>query len=315
MFEFRKEHRNSAMTDIRDVGRSVNTHMDDVLAANSSKRDFIKNLRKHIDDVKGKAFSDTEKTETYGIPHSLQTKGLTLEGRQPRELRRLIANDIQEHWKDMYQNMKTTCARDDMLEGVAKYVPRYLDKLNGLIASPNKVYNAWHIDNDDLFVKTYSIESTFHARVPEVQLCACCGGILSEKVIDRSVTLEIASLVTSAENCQVCDLLIRVILDHVSDDGSIKLFRTKTGLNAGSGGQRLVRIGAHTNASSWTNTSLPLGRPILPDPDRTARFHLLCAWTRWCDQNHSCNKPADANTMFPTRVLDVGGLENMAPGD
>ena len=103
----------------------------------------------------------------------------------------------------------------------------------------------WHIDNDDLFAKTYCTESPSTARDSELQMCTCCKGILSEKLIDKLVTVEIASLVASAESCQVCNLLIRVFLDDVSDDGSIKLFRTKAGLNTGSGGKRLVGIGAY----------------------------------------------------------------------
>lgn len=93
--------------------------MDDILAASSSKRDFIKNFRKHLDDVKKKARSDSEKTETSEIARFLQTKGLTSEFRQFGDVRNILANDLQEHWKDMYQSMKLTCARDDMPEGVS----------------------------------------------------------------------------------------------------------------------------------------------------------------------------------------------------
>ncbi|XPS77649.1 hypothetical protein M3J09_009677 [Ascochyta lentis] len=311
MFQFREEHYSSATTDVSAFGRSVNARMDEILSANNRKRGFIKNLRKHLDDVKGKALSDSEKTETFEISRFLQTKGLAMESRQPSEMRKILANDLQEHWKDMYQDMKSTCARDDMPEGIAKYVPRYLDKLNNLVASPSKTYNAWRINNDDLFAETYCTELPFTTRGSEVQMCTCCKGILSEKLIDRSVTVEIARFLTSAGSCQVCNLLIRAFLDDVSNDGSIKLFRTKTGLNAGSGEKRLMRIGAHQDGSSWAKASIPLGRPVLPDPDRTVRFHLLCAWSRWCDRNHGCNKPADATTTFPTRVLDVGGLEDL----
>ncbi|UPX11427.1 uncharacterized protein EKO05_0002033 [Ascochyta rabiei] len=312
MFQFREEHYySSATTDLRAVGSSVNTRMDDILSAKSSTRGFIKNFRKHLDDVKGKALSDSEKTETFGIPRFLERNGLTLETRHSSEMRNIIANDLQESWKDMYQGMKSTYARDNVPAGIAKYVPKYLDKLNSLVASPNKLYNAWHIDNDDLFAQTYCTESPSTARGSEVQMCTCCKRFLSEKLIDRSVDVEIASLLASAESCQVCNLLIRVSLDDMTDDGSIKFFRTRTGLNTSSSGKRLVRISAYTNTSSWTKNSVPLGRPILPDPDRTMRFHLLRAWTHWCDQNHGCNKPADADPWFPTRVLDVGGLEDI----
>lgn len=107
------------------------------------------------------------------------------------------------------------------------------------------MYNAWHIDNEDLFAKTYCTESPSIARGSEVQMCICCKGILSEKLIDRSVIVEIASVVASAESCQVCNLLIRVFLDDASDDGNIKLFRTRTGLNTDSSRKRLVSTNPH----------------------------------------------------------------------
>lgn len=48
------------------------------------------------------------------------------------------------------------------------------------------------------------------------------------------------------------------------------------------------------------------------------RFQLLRAWDRWCDTNHNCNKTRDQDepTIFPTRVLDIGGLQDLgsAPG-
>lgn len=132
----------------------------------------------------------------------------------------------------------------------------------------------WHIDNDDLFAKTYCAVSPSTVWGSEVQMCTCCKSILSEKLIDRSVTVEIASLVASTENCRVCNLLIRVFLDGVSDDGSIKLFRTKMGLNTGSGGKRLVRIGAHTSKFAENLhgmveriCGLNLGRRIQPDKE------------------------------------------------
>lgn len=61
--------------------------------------------------------------------------------------------------------------------------------------------------------------------------------------------------------------------------------------------------------------NVPIGHPILPDRDRIARFHLLCAWLRQCDTLHPCNKRSDLRKHFLTRVLDVGGLEDVpAPG-
>lgn len=52
---------------------------------------------------------------------------------------------------------------------------------------------------------------------------------------------------------------------------------------------------------------------MMPIPDRAERFHLLGAWVRWCNANHDCNKTRNRGEPrgFPTRVLDVGGLQDM----
>lgn len=58
----------------------------------------------------------------------------------------------------------------------------------------------------------------------------------------------------------------------------------------------------------------PISRPI-SSHDRKSRFNLLRAWMGQCDKFHSCMERRNT-TFFPTRVLDVGGLEDMdfAPG-
>lgn len=59
---------------------------------------------------------------------------------------------------------------------------------------------------------------------------------------------------------------------------------------------------------------IPVGRPI-SSHDRKMRFNLLRTWIEQCDQFHPCLQRR-STTFFPTRVLDVGGLEGMgfAPG-
>jgi len=76
-------------------------------------------LRKHVDDTKGKTLSDSEKTETFGIPRYLQNKGLTLESHHWSEMRNILANDIQGGWKEFYQGMRSTYTENNMPRGVS----------------------------------------------------------------------------------------------------------------------------------------------------------------------------------------------------
>jgi hypothetical protein len=62
-----------------------------------------------------------------------------------------------------------------------------------------------------------------------------------------------------------------------------------------------------TEYAVHTKSSAPIGLPILPEPDNPARFSLLRAWLRWCDESHGCNKhQGESKTALPTRVLYVG---------
>jgi hypothetical protein len=57
---------------------------------------------------------------------------------------------------------------------------------------------------------------------------------------------------------------------------------------------------------------LPIGRPILSEPDSAARSTLLLAWLRRCNQEHECIRdPVDFEPVLPTRLLHVGKLEDL----
>ncbi|OWY56227.1 HET-like protein [Alternaria alternata] len=55
---------------------------------------------------------------------------------------------------------------------------------------------------------------------------------------------------------------------------------------------------------------IPIGFPVLPEPEGAARFALLRTWLEWCDTNHACNrenvKPQRAS---PTRLVYVGHVD------
>ncbi|KAH8723294.1 heterokaryon incompatibility protein-domain-containing protein [Phaeosphaeriaceae sp. PMI808] len=91
------------------------------------------------------------------------------------------------------------------------------------------------------------------------------------------------------------------------DDGNIDIKRTRSALRAEAGGPRLLRFCTDPGYAVQTKSSAPIGLPILPEPDKPARFSLLRAWLRWCDESHSCNEhQGESKTALPTRVLYVG---------
>jgi hypothetical protein len=56
----------------------------------------------------------------------------------------------------------------------------------------------------------------------------------------------------------------------------------------------------------------PIGRPILPDLDSSARSALLLTWLDWCDKSHNCNRNrVGLGTGLPTRLLHVGPLKEL----
>jgi hypothetical protein len=52
---------------------------------------------------------------------------------------------------------------------------------------------------------------------------------------------------------------------------------------------------------------IPIGFPVLPQPESAARFTLLRTWLKWCDTNHDCNRQnVGPQGASPTRLIYVG---------
>jgi hypothetical protein len=52
---------------------------------------------------------------------------------------------------------------------------------------------------------------------------------------------------------------------------------------------------------------IPIGFPVLPEPESATRFALLRTWLEQCDTNHACNQQnARSQGASPTRLICVG---------
>jgi hypothetical protein len=52
---------------------------------------------------------------------------------------------------------------------------------------------------------------------------------------------------------------------------------------------------------------IPIGFPVLPEPESAARFALLRSWVKWCDSTHACNQQdGRSQGASPTRLIFVG---------
>ncbi|KAH6625898.1 heterokaryon incompatibility protein-domain-containing protein [Boeremia exigua] len=171
-------------------------------------------------------------------------------------------------------------------------------------------YNDWRLQYDDDFAKTYysTIWTHPHLRTYATWCCYCCQRILLEEHYGEPAVIPLTDLIDSAQRCQICSLLLRSSIDHVSEDGNIRLLRNHAGIRADFYGPRLVRFSADPNLPERQRHRVPIGRPLLADHDRTARIQLLRAWLQQCDKTHRCNERS-TDMVFPTRVLDVDGLQ------
>jgi hypothetical protein len=53
--------------------------------------------------------------------------------------------------------------------------------------------------------------------------------------------------------------------------------------------------------------NIPIGFPVLPEPESAARFALLRSWLEWCDTTHGCNQQnVRSQGASPTRLIYVG---------
>jgi hypothetical protein len=169
-----------------------------------------------------------------------------------------------------------------------------------------------------------------------VQCCTCCSTLVNgtSEFAERSVSL--SDICTSAESCQICELIVRTLQRcRHEDKRNVDIVREGAALRVGREGPRILRFcadpdqylqllscaGQSSDLLAFLTikprmdpySEIPIGFPVLPEPEDPARFRLLRAWLRWCDESHDCNKhQGESETVLPTRVLYVGDLD--APG-
>jgi hypothetical protein len=116
------------------------------------------------------------------------------------------------------------------------------------------MYNSWYLSHDDTFANRFCADSPSPLQAVATRPCSCCKNILAENHLDKAFGLKLADILASAEQCGICNLLVRAFLDDVRDDGIINLFRTNAALRAGTGGRRLVRFSTDTSKHSMHNS-------------------------------------------------------------
>lgn len=124
---------------------------------------------------------------------------------------------------------------------------------------------------------------------------------------DSNVALSEVS--AAGKNCQVCALLLRTVKRHLNDDDdpNVHIVREGSALKIGSEGHRILRLCSDSEDSVGPDTGIQISFPVLPEAENPARFALLRAWLRWCDEAHDCNKhDAKSKPVLPTRLLYVG---------
>jgi hypothetical protein len=66
-----------------------------------------------------------------------------------------------------------------------------------------------------------------------------------------------------------------------------------------------------TECLTDTGQGVQISFPVLPEAESPARFALLRAWLRSCDESHGCNKQdAESKAALPSRLLYVGSPDS-----
>lgn len=104
------------------------------------------------------------------------------------------------------------------------------------------MYNNWYLSYDNTFVKEYCQALPLPSQTLAVRCCPCCKDILGDAHADDTVDVKLDDILTAAETCQICNLLVRALVDDASSGGIVKLVRTPNALRAGYGGRRLVKF-------------------------------------------------------------------------
>jgi hypothetical protein len=146
-----------------------------------------------------------------------------------------------------------------------------------------------------------------------VRCCACCSAFVdtSTKATNRKARL--SDIRTASESCPLCEILL-CAAEHYRDDvgPDAELVREGAALRIGRKGPRILRLctdpsqrpepllsagQSHcllttlgTEYPRVYRDDIPIGFPVLPEPESPACFALLREWLNWCDATHNCNK-------------------------
>lgn len=103
------------------------------------------------------------------------------------------------------------------------------------------MYNRWLADPGDAFASTYCAERPSSIPTSAHPVCSICRHIVGD-LADRTIEVDLASFLRSAEQCRIFSLLVRSFLDDVDENGKVTLFRNTTALRIGHRGRRAVRF-------------------------------------------------------------------------
>lgn len=143
------------------------------------------------------------------------------------------------------------------------------------------MYNKWLADPEDSFASTYCAERPLSVPTFAFPVCPICRHIVGD-LADKTIKVDLASILSSAEQCRVCSLLVRSFLDDVDENGKVTLFRNIAALRIGYRGRRAVRF------------STPLGDVRPPQSHPTLTYHF-CSIHRPIKEPDTHWPPHDAN--------------------
>ncbi|KAF2177557.1 HET-domain-containing protein [Zopfia rhizophila CBS 207.26] len=138
--------------------------------------------------------------------------------------------------------------------------------------------------------------------------CTCCSAIVDSAIVAAGDKANLSDIRAAAKGCQLCVVLLHALKRcRDDDDPSVQIVRTMSALKIGGTGPRTLRLCSDMEYSADTGNGIQISFPVLPEAEGPARFALLRAWLRWCDESHECNKYyVESKIALPTRLLHVG---------
>ncbi|KAF2681922.1 HET-domain-containing protein [Lentithecium fluviatile CBS 122367] len=146
-----------------------------------------------------------------------------------------------------------------------------------------------------------------------IQLCSYCSAIVAETHGPDTYTISVPDIRDSAKNCSICKMLLQAFQRFRQDgDGNINVERRPSALSLGARGPSVLRFCADPEYAVRADSKIPIGLPVLFEPNNPARFGLLRAWLRQCNRSHGCKKhQIKSESALPTRVLCVGNCKDL----